>query len=100
MPKKPKPAKVARTSSGLAALAREPAETRKYILGSSRLFALQEDSALGRSHIPPGYAHPLRHRGLSREMRHHDRHRPQGQAPLATGYPGLRHRHVVRRALL
>src|SRR5437868_1577584 len=48
MPKKPKPAKAltkkspksvaSRAATGLAALAREPAETRKYILGSSKIF--------------------------------------------------------------
>ena len=52
MPKKPKPARKAiavkrprsskiaapRTATGLATLARGPAETQKYILGSSKIF--------------------------------------------------------------
>ena len=51
---------------------RHPCEVGARPLPHARLLAVQEDSALGRSHLPARHADPLRHRGLSREMRHQD----------------------------
>ena len=79
---------------------RHPHQVRARPLPHARLLALQEDPALGRPDLPARHADPLRHRGLSREMRDEDGHRPEGQAALRAGHPRLRHRHELWRALL
>ena len=79
--------------------AKAPAEAKRFILGKSQIFtpevindihvkselgryrmrgllAVQEDPALGRFDVLARHADPLRHRGLSREMRYQDGDRP------------------------
>ena len=55
---------------------RHPCEVGARPLPHARLLAVQEDPALGRSDLPARHADALRHRGLSREMRHQDGDRP------------------------
>ena len=79
---------------------RHPCEVGARPLPHARLLAVQEDSALGRSHLPARHADALRHRGLSREMRDQDGDRAQGQAADGARHPGLCDRHELRRAVL
>ena len=79
---------------------RHPHQVGARPLPHARLLALQEDPALGRSDLPARHADPLRHRGLSREMRDQDGHRPARQAADGARHPGLCDRHVLRRAVL
>ena len=79
---------------------RHPHQVGARPLPHARLLALQEDPALGRPDLPARHADPLRHRGLSREMRDEDGDRPAGQAAVRARHPGLRHRHELWRALL
>ena len=114
---------MSKSKNGKGSGAKVPAEAKRFILGQepdlhagghqrhpcevgarplphARLLAVQEDPALGRSHLPARHADPLRHRGLSREMRHQDGDRAQGQAADGAGHPGLCDRHELRRAVL
>ena len=79
---------------------RHPCEVRARPLPHARLLAVQEDSALGRPHLFARHADALRHRGLSREMRHQDGDRPARQAADDARHPGLCDRHELRRAVL
>ena len=79
---------------------RHPHQVRARPLPHARLLAVQEDPALGRSDLPARHADPLRHRGLSREMRDQDGDRPARQAADGARHSGLRHRHELRRAVL
>ena len=79
---------------------RHPHQVRAWPLPHARLLAVQEDPALGRSDLPARHADALRDRGLSREVRDQDGHRPAGQAADGARHPDLHHRHELRRAVL
>ena len=79
---------------------RHPCEVGARPLPHARLLAVQEDSALGRFDVFARHADPLRHRGLSREMRDQDGDRTARQAADDPRHPRLCHRHELRRAVL
>ena len=78
---------------------RHPHEVGARSLPDARLLDVQEDPALGRADLPAGHAHPLRDRGLSREVRDEDRaRRALRQEADRARHPDLHHRHELRRA--
>ena len=79
---------------------RHPHEVRARPLPHARLLDVQADPALGRAHVHAGHAHPVRDRGLPREVPDEDRaRRPLRQEADRARHPGLHHRDELRRAL-
>ena len=110
-------------STGIAALAATPAESSKYLLGSSQIFTpevindIHIKSELGRyrmrgfslfKKIPhwddltflPGTLTRFVIEGYREKCETQDRHRPARQAADGARHPGLCHRHEFRRAVL
>ena len=121
---KPKKAGVARTATGMAALAKKaPAETKKYILGSSKIFTpevindIHIKSELGRyrmrgfslfKKIPhwddltflPGTLTRFVIEGYREKCETKTIIGPRAKRPDGARHPDLRHRHVLRRPVL